>query len=689
MNDRATIDFETRSACPLRKSGSWRYSQDPTTDVLCLAFHLPYWEDDHIALWHPAFPHLGIEEEGQDELRELFYWILGGGLVEAHNAWFERGVWHNIMVPRYGWPSIGGHQWRCSAAKAAAHSLPRSLDDVAAALRLKVRKDLDGSKMMKKMNKPRKPRKKEVAEWKKLHGNDPMPLLYHESPDMLSVLWEYCRQDVRTEMAVSRAVPDLSPSETSIYCLDQTINQRGFQLDTIGVGAALTLIESESARLNTELSSLTGGKPSKATQRRAMQEWLADQWFVMDDMKGPSLTAALKQEGLSAGIKRGLELVQELGRASTAKYEAMRRWACDDGRVRGGLLYHGASTGRWSGAGVQPHNFPRGSVKDVEGAWNVIKTGDTDAIRAFCPDPKKKDKPVGNVLRLLSEALRGAIISSRGKLLFVADYAAIEARVLLWLAEDEEALEIFRRGEDIYCDMASSIYGRPVIANPDDQPPERKVGKEAILGLGYQMGAPKFHTRCASYGIILTEEFAEEVVEKYRRKYWRVKQLWYDQESAAIQAVRNPGTPVRSGRILWQTEGDFLFCTLPSNRRLAYPFPKVKSVRTSWGKNKTGLTYMGTSATFHKWHRQTVYGGLLVENIVQAISRDIMAEAAMRCEESLVYEPILTVHDELIAEANEHLGNVKEFVRLVAKCPDWAQGCPIEAEGWAGRRYRK
>lgn len=688
MTDRATIDFETRSRCNLRKSGSWKYSLDKTTQVLCLAFHLPYWDTDRVALWHPAFPDLGIPEEGTDELRELLFWVLSGGLVEAHNSWFERGIWENIMVPRFGWPAVDGKQWRCSAAKAAAHSLPRSLDDVAAALGLRVRKDADGSKVMMKMNKPRKPRKKEREEWARTHGDEAMPLLYHESRELLETLWDYCKQDVRTEIAVSAAIPDLSSSEEAIYCLDQTINQRGFLLDTYGVDAALTLIKSESDRLNTELASLTGGRPDKATKRRAMQEWFADQWVVLEDTKGPTIDAMLKGDDLDPKVRRGLELIQTLGRASTAKYEAMRNWACPDGRVRGGLLYHGASTGRWSGAGVQPHNFPRGSVKDVDGAWSVIKSGDADAIRAFVPD-KKKGKPVGDVLKLLSESLRGAIIASPGKKLFVADYAAIEARVLLWCAGEENALEIFRRGEDIYCDMASSIYRRPIIANPENQPPERALGKVAVLGLGYQMGASKFYQTCANFGIPIDEALAEQVVAAYRSKYTRVKQLWWDTETAAINATRHTGQAFRSGPVFWENEGAFLYCTLPSGRRLAYPSPRVKGVTTSWGASKVGLTYMGTNAMTRQWHRQTVYGGLLVENIVQAISRDIMAEAALRCEESRVYEPILTVHDELIAEANDHLGEVPEFVKLVARVPDWAEGCPIEAEGWAGKRYRK
>ena len=373
----ATADFETRSACNLKKSGSWKYSMDPSTEALCMAFRLPNWKKGKTALWHPAFPQFGMPEEGVDELVELFNWIIEGELVEAHNSWFERGIWRNVMEPRFGWPAMGTKQWRCSAAKAAAHSLPRGLDDAAAALGLKLRKDANGHKVMMKMNKPRKPRKAEVKA-----GNLPK-YLYHESKELLTQLFAYCRQDVLAEEGVSDAIPDLSEDETEIYMLDQIINERGFPLDMDAVAAALELINSETGRLNAELKKLTGGSPDKGTQRKKMHNWFLDQWCIIDDTKAGTVDEALKRDDLNPKVRRGLELLQFLSRSSTAKYEAMRNWACVDGRVRGGLLYHGASTGRWSGAGVQPHNFPRGTVKDIDGAWRVLKTRDQTAIEAF------------------------------------------------------------------------------------------------------------------------------------------------------------------------------------------------------------------------------------------------------------------------------------------------------------------
>jgi DNA polymerase len=319
---------------------------------------------------------------------------------------------------------------------------------------------------------------------------------------------------------------------------------------------------------------------------------------------------------------------------------------------------------------------------------------------------------------VLAQALRGAITATPGKVLYVADYAAIEARVVLWLAEDYDALEVFRTGKDIYCEMASTIYKRPI--NKKEHPDERQLGKVAILGLGFQMGASKFVDSAASYGITLVQDHwcadcgeptglhwkqdkhhdfryldvddpdeitAAKVVAAYRDKFWRVKEMWRNQEDAAIFAVRS-GEEVYSGRVKWFTDNGFLYCMLPSGRCLGYPEPLVEEHRTSWGAIKPMLTFMGVNPLNRQWQRQKTYGGSLVENITQAVARDLMAEAVMRCEQSGLWVPVLTVHDELIAEGKSGL-DVKAFERLMAATPPWADGCPVDAEGWSGFRYRK
>lgn len=664
--DTATIDFETRSACSIRNCGSWRYSLDPTTEVLCMAFHLPYWEEGVVALWHPAFPHLSIPEaDCHDELIELMEWVDAGHLVEAHNSWFERGIWTNILCMRYGWPSIRAEQWRCSAAKAAAHALPRGLEDAIFALKLDVQKDSEGHKLMMKLSKPRKPRKAE-------REANVTGLLWWESRELFERLFAYCCQDVRAEVSLSDALGDLNRIETDVYSLDQSINERGFRLDRAAVHTALKLIAAETGRLNTELSVLTDGCVKKATQRAKMTEWFANEGLDLPDTTKETIDGLLaSREGrrdITANAWRGLEIVRTLGRSSTAKYKAMQNWICADDRVHGGLLYHGAGTGRWSGAGVQPQNFPKGSVKDMEALWVDLKAG----------------KPQPNLMEALAGALRGTIVASPGTTLFVADYASIEARVVMWLAGDEAALDLFRSGADIYKEMAGEIYAIKPEAVDKDQ---RQVGKFAILGLGFQMGASKFQGTCASFGVSIEDAFAQRVVEAYRAKFWRVRNMWDDQNNAAIKAVHF-GAPVRCGKMVWLKEGNFLFCVLPSGRRLSYPFPQVRMRETPWGEPRPALTFMGMNPYTRKWERQSTYGGSLVENQTQAVARDIMAEAMLRVEATGIYTPILTVHDEIIAEG-PLAGDVHEFEQLLTTLPKWAKGCPIGAEGWKGNRYHK
>lgn len=408
----ATCDFETRSACSLPTHGTWRYAIHPTTEILCFGFRLPDWPKGEVALWHPAFPQLGIEEEGRRELKHFTKWVERGGLVEAHNAWFERCIFET-QADKYGLVHIPPNAWRCSAAKAAAHALPRDLDDALSALRLPIHKDLEGYEVMRKMVLPRKPLKRDKKIWRQLHcpcnecggvgkleklkrdgtptkngercwkcrgtgtsGMKPpqMPLLYREVKEEFYRLFDYNKQDVRAEEALSLALPDLNPFEQRLFAVDMAVNARGFRLDMDAVDVALTLIEAEQGGLNSELARITEGEVLKATQRDKVKEWLEANGLRIDNTRKETLDELLTgefdelppwvlSEKAHPDVRRVLEIVRTVGRSSTAKYVAMRDWAdLSDNRVRGGLLYHGASTGRWTGKGVQPHNFPKGGL---------------------------------------------------------------------------------------------------------------------------------------------------------------------------------------------------------------------------------------------------------------------------------------------------------------------------------------
>jgi DNA polymerase len=333
---------------------------------------------------------------------------------------------------------------------------------------------------------------------------------------------------------------------------------------------------------------------------------------------------------------------------------------------------------------VQPHNFPRGTVKGVEHYIPFVKSGDAAAIDCMHP-----------VMEVLSSMLRSAMVAAPGNTLFTADFAAIEARVLAWLAGETGLLDDFRNGVDTYRGLAADIYGVPKesIAKTSQM---RLVGKQAVLGLGYQMGASKFVDSCkTTYDLDIPADLAKLTVNTYRAKYKEIARMWAALEAAVVRAVSEPGTFVklRQCDVSFQVLGEWMYCTLPSGRQLHYHRPMVAEVELPWSTPerpalKDQVSVMGLDSYTHKWTRYALYGGLLTENIVQAVSRDILAEAMFRVEEA-GYPVVLTVHDEVVSERKKGTGSLSEFEGLMRVVPEWAAGCPVDVEGWTGARYRK
>jgi DNA polymerase len=741
---RATIDFETRSPVEIMKQGAWVYSQHKDTSVLCLGIRLPHWPEAR--LYNPRIVTSWgeIPENDAEALAELFIWIAGGGLVEAHNAFFERSIWTNVCAARMGWPAIAHEQWRCSAAKACMYSLPRALEAACAALDLPIKKDMNGRKAMLKLCKPRKPRKAELLELEEL-GVDPSDVLFwHDDLEDFETLFAYCRTDVDAEHGLSEVLPDLPDHELRIWQMDQAMNVRGVLADVAMAKLALKLIADVAKTMNRELEAITGIEGLTAGSRARVKQWLADQGVLLSDTQGGTLDEWIAKKDFKKAkpaCHRVMVIVREVNRTSTAKYKAVLLMAAMDGRIRDLMMYHGANTGRWSGKGLQPHNFPRGNVKDMDQAVADIMTGSVDLLRAF----------YGEVIALLSGALRGVLMASDGMELMVADYAAIEARVIAWLAHQDQALEVFRSGKCIYMDMATSIYGY-LVNDKKAQAEERQMGKQAILGLGFGMGFVTFLLTCRKYGITFTveqarkivkdrwteleeymeryfhpEKYAEPqmmrsarsagamrrkrlskenleladvmhelilmkfIVDAYRKKYPKIVQMWAELEAAAIAAVRSPGRRVHAelGRVTYVVEGRFLKCYLPSGRALHYCDPRIIEKKLPWGDKAPTLVYMSVNQLTRKWEPTDTYGGKLAENVTQAVARDLMAEAMVAADEDPLYSLLLSVHDELICEVPEGEGSVEEFEELMSAAPAWAAGCPVKAEGWRGKRYRK
>lgn len=657
----ATIDFETRSRIDINKAGAYRYAEDDSTEVLFLAYNLTGDTKDTV-LW----------ASGDPDPQDLFDWIDSGGLVEAHNSFFERCIWTLVMVERELWPEVPSNKWRCSMAKARSNGIPGSLDAAGDALDLDIKKDKVGKQLIQKLCKPRKVTKKNPHEW----NND---------PELLKQLGQYCVRDVDTEIMLSNKLTDMPKSEIDVWLMDQDINWNGIKIDREAVESTIEVLSQTTEKYQKRLHELSDGAFTTSGQRAKILDWCEKQGFAMPGFTKEDVQKALEKSCCPDNVREVLNIRQILGLSSTAKYQKMMMQIAKDGRIHEVLVYHKAHTGRWGGAGVQIQNLPRPTIKDdPEFMVEVLKSSSLEDVEFW----------YDNALKLASSAIRSMIVPEDNKRFISADYAAIEARVLFWLAEDENALDIFRRGECIYSDMAAGIYKTDYDkvwdgynAGIAEFEMMRFLGKQAILGLGYQMGAPKFVDSCAGYGVDIELNFSKGVVTSYREKYASVVKLWYGLEKAAVQAMENPGAIFTYNKIKYQFDGKFfLKCRLPSGRVLKYPGASYKMADTAWGDRKMTLHYMTYSDG--RWKETTTYGGKLTENVDQAVSRDIMAYSTGILNEN-GYPVVMMVHDESVSEVDDDFGDVDEYCELMSRLPNWAEGLPIRAEGWVGKRYRK
>lgn len=706
-----TIDFETRSRVDLKKSGAFRYAADPSTEILCLA----YADETGLArVWIP----------GNAPPSDLLIAIREGGFIEAHNAGFERAIWGAICVGRYGWPPVAPKQWLCSLAKCSALALPRGLDQAGAALGLKAKKDVEGGKIMLQLCKPRKPTKANPEEW-------------DNSPAKLARLYDYCAQDVRAEQAISGAIPPLSPMEKRIWQLDQTINARGIYIDREAVENALAIVQQATATAESGWAKLTGGAVTAPKQTARILKWLNDNGCPAPNLKKETV-ADLLETDLAPEVREALELRAGSSGSATSKLTAMLLRMEADNRIRGGLVYHGAATGRWAGAGLQTQNFPRGDLQpfEIATAIDLMETRDPEALALVLGPP----------LGVVTSCLRGMITAAPGARLLVGDFAQIEARVAAWLAGEADLVEAFRRGEDVYKPMAAKIYAKPV---EEVTKTERQLGKVAVLGCQYGLGFQGFRATAKTMaGQVVSPKFARATVKAYREANPKIKAIWGELNRAAIAAI-DSGQPQRVGRLELYLAGETLKIKLPNGRALTYWYPELKTVMAPWSVGFEGpvrigdnpetretlenagveigeqdsrpgwyfcripdsaipafralkwraeltrmepkylqqVTYWGVDSVRRKWAQLRTYGGSLFENVVQAIARDFLAEAMLRVE-AAGYPITMTVHDEIVAERKTG-GYLREFETLLKVSPKWGAGCPLAVEVFESFRYRK
>ena len=558
------LDFESRSAVDIVMEGAYKYAMSPTTSTLCLGVCIDNGEVRVLDTRKPL---------DKDVIASFNKLISGGAVFKAFNANFERQIWrHVFMRENPGLKDIPILQWSCVAAKAMACGLPASLDSVAKYITPDYRKDKCGSLLINKLCKPQ------------TDGS------FRDDDKLHAVLMAYCWQDVEVERQIDHAIPDLIDYEKKIFALDQFINDRGIAIDVTSVNEAREIIAFETARREALLTQATNGTLTDVRKIGEVKKYLAAAGHAFDGLNKKAVADAVKTvEGDALMV---LKLRQELGQASLAKYAALDRCVCHDGRLHGALMYHAAHTGRWGGRLVQPQNLPRGEVANTH--LLDISFKDMDMLELIA-DP----------LKILSSAVRNMFVADAGETLIMADYAAIEARVLMWFAGCKTGLDIFARQDagdkdaDIYVAMAREIYGDKSITKKDKA--KRQLGKTAVLGLGYGMGREKFLATCQQAGIPVDAELAERSVRAFRAMFKEVPALWRRLED---EAMRTMGGFYRNDKYR-----DFLCYRLPSGRELRYYKAKVEDGELKYLSKEAGskdLVWRGT------------YGGRLCENCFTA-----------------------------------------------------------------------
>jgi DNA polymerase family A len=650
-------DYETRGVLQLQKAGPWKYASDDHTDVWCCAYAVDL---QPVKLWRPGDP---TPPEFMQAAADP------GWLLCAHNAPFEIVIEHFIMRRRYGWPKIPLRQQRCTMAAALALALPPKLELLAEALQLLHRKDKASQRLMLLMSKPRRPRKDE----------DPKGIYWFDDEDRLQRLGKYCCDDVESEREAYQQLRPLPPGEQQVWLVDLRINAGGFFADRPLAEAARAIEQAAALELDAEIAQLTAGAVTSINQVARLKVWLAQQGCIADTLDKAAIENLLASDNLPAAVRRALELRQSGAQAAAKKIDALLSRCDRDGRIRGTLRYHGASTGRWSGNGVQPQNLKRPQIGDVDAAVAAIATGDYAHIRSLYSKP----------LAVIGDISRAMICAAPGHQLIGADFSSIESRVLAWISDEQWKVDCYRRfdatqdpRDEPYCITACKIFRVPD-GSFNTESPERNIGKTCDLAFGYQGGLNAWRK-------FEPDHFSDAEVEQFKLE-WRaahpqIKKFWYSIDRAAWQAVRQREHVIRCGRLLLKCTGMFLLIKLPSGRKLAYPFPRIEV------KDFEREVVVFKDASSGQWRDcrggEGAYGGLWTENIVSAISRDLLAAALIRIERA-GYRVVLHVHDEIISEVPIGFGSTEEFTKLMTVSPSWAVGLPIAAKAWCGPRFCK
>ena len=669
-----SIDIETKSSVDIGKAGLYRYAQSPDFEILLIAYKFDErpvkildLTDEKLRGKQGALLN-GRQKEFNGECAELCEALRSPRIIKhAYNAAFE---WYCLNQAGFETPL---EQWRCTMAHGLYCGYTAGLDATGRAIGLPQDKQklTAGKALIRYFCVPCKPTKS--------NGNRTWNLPRH-APEKWSLFKDYCKQDVVTESEILKRLSlfPMPEEEERLWQMDIRMNAFGVRVDGELIQGALEIDSESAGRLEEEARSLTGlGNPNSAAQ---LLPWLRANGLELENLQKATVAEALGREGLPEKVRRVLEIRQQLGKTSIKKYVAMEAAMGMDGRVRGLTQYYGANrTGRWAGRLVQMQNLPRNYLKTLDSARNLVKQGNYAGVRMI----------YGNVPDTLSQLIRTAFIPSEGNKFVVADFSAIEARVIAWLAGEQWVNEVFATHGKIYEATASQMFHVPIerIVKGNPEYALRQKGKVATLALGYQGGTNAL-IAMGALGMGLAEEELPDIVQRWRGANPRIRDLWYAVEQAALEAMQTAQPQAIHG-LIFALEGDlvygqnFLTIQLPAGRKLFYPKPFLKE--NQFGR--LAIHYYTVGQQTRKWEVASTYGGKLTENIVQAIARDCLAETLRRID-ARGLQVVFHVHDEVLIDAPPDV-TVDEICALMAEPIPWAPGLVLKGAGFESEYYMK
>lgn len=667
------IDIETCSAASIR-DGANAYAEHDSTKVWCVSFGTQdaVDEEPRVGTWYPG-----------DELPAgLELWIQSGKPLLAHNVDFEKAIWRHILAPTYGWPTPKPKQWHDTQALAAAANLPISLAGLADVFKGGPKKDMEGAALMRRLAKVTR---------------TPSGAYEYPTADGIELdrLVEYCEADVVATLNLWFRLPRMSKTERAVWLVDQKINERGVCIDVDFVDRMSSMASLRKDLLSDDVFRLTKADLPDSTGTPALKAWLKEEGVELpvvtrkrasgetvetESLDKTAVATLLQRDDVVGAARLILDNRIEANKStSLAKLKRVPRMVNKDGRLRGALRYAKAHTGRWASSGIQVHNLPKDkrSPQHRDHVLRCIRSGDLETLMLT------EDRP----LESMSESLRAMIVAAPGHDLLGADYSAIEARVIAWLADDTSLLSLFDAGEDVYVKAAADVGSD-----------NRQLGKVCTLALGYGMGPLKFASTASSWGVPLSLKEAVRTQKAWRKANTSIVEFWFELEDAVRNALAFRGSKTKVGKLTVSADERCLRVRLPSGRTIRYWRPDIRRATrkiacvTDDGavEERTfdvpEIRFFTVGPGKGAMVRESTYGGKLAENVTQAVARDLLAHALVTLDEQ-GFPLILHVHDSIVAEVPEGARSVDEFCFWMTDLPEWAVGCPVTAEGYRGKFF--